>query len=124
MNTTSGRLAATLRSRSRSRCPAALAAAVVLGLSHGAAQATDAAAGKTKAQACAACHGLLGLSMLPDAPNIAGQPAVYVVNQLRAYRSGERRNEMMNLMAKPLSDADIDDLAAWFSSIRIEAKAP
>ena len=106
-----------------SRLPIALAAAV-LGFASGAASAVDAGAGKTKAQACAACHGLLGLSMLPDAPNIAGQPAVYVVNQLRAYRSGERRNEMMNLMAKPLSDADIDDLAAWFASIRIEAKAP
>ena len=104
--------------------PAALAAAGLLGLSAGAAIAADAAAGKTLAQACAVCHGVLGLSTLPDAPNIAGQPAIYVVNQLRAFRSGERRQEMMNLIAKPLSDADIDNLAAWFASIRIEATAP
>ena len=108
----------------RLRRPAALAAAAVLAVSAGAAVAADAAPGKTLAQSCSACHGLLGLSTLPDAPNIAGQPAVYVVNQLRAFRSGERRNEMMNLIAKPLSDADIDNLAAWFASIRIEAKAP
>ena len=109
--------------RLRSRRPAVLAAAVLV-LSAGTAVAADAAAGKTLAQACAVCHGVLGLSTLPDAPNIAGQPAIYVVNQLRAFRSGERRQEMMNLIAKPLSDGDIDNLAAWFASIRIEAKAP
>ena len=119
MDTTVERFAGRLR---RWR-PAALAAACLLGLSAGAA-AADAAAGKTLAQACAVCHGVLGLSTLPDAPNIAGQPAIYVVNQLRAFRSGERRQEMMNLIAKPLSDGDIDNLAAWFASIRIEAKAP
>ena len=105
------------------RRPAVLAVAGLLALSAGAVVAAD-AAGKTLAQSCAGCHGVLGLSTLPDAPNIAGQPAIYVVNQLRAFRSGERRHEMMNMIAKPLSDADIDNLAAWFASIRIEAKAP
>ena len=110
--------------RPRLHGPARLAVAALFAVSAGAAVAADATPGKTLAQSCSACHGLLGLSTLPNAPNIAGQPAVYVVNQLRAYRSGERRNEMMNMIAKPLSDADIDDLAAWYASIRIEAKAP
>ena len=110
--------------RPRLHGSAALAVGAVLAVSAGVAVAADAAAGKTLAQSCAVCHGLLGLSTLPDAPNIAGQPAIYVVNQLRAFRSGERRQEMMNLIAKPLSDADIDNLAAWFASIRIEATAP
>ena len=86
--------------------------------------AADAAAGRSKAQACAVCHGPLGLSTQPDAPNLAGQPAVFLSNQLRAYRSGERRHEVMNIMAKPLSDDDIESLAAWFSSVRVEAHAP
>ncbi len=71
---------------------------------------------------CSVCHGANGISTLPDAPNLAGQPEIYLVNQLRAYRSGERRHEVMSVVAKPLSDDDIASLAAWFSSIRIEAK--
>jgi cytochrome c553 len=86
--------------------------------------AADAAAGRAKAQACAVCHGALGLSTQPDAPNLAGQPAVFLSSQLRSYRSGERRHEVMNIMAKPLSDDDIDNLAAWFSSVRVDAHAP
>ena len=91
---------------------------------HGAAVAADAAAGKAKAQMCVVCHGPIGLSSQPDAPNLAGQPAIYLDVQLRAFRSGERRQEVMTLMAKSLTDADIANLAAWYASIRIDAKAP
>lgn len=97
------------------------AAAAVL---HGAAVAADAAAGKAKARACAVCHGPIGISVQPDAPNLAGQPEVYLAAQLRAFRNGERRQEVMTLMAKPLTDDDIANLAAWYSSIRVEAKTP
>jgi cytochrome c553 len=90
----------------------------------GPAQAQDPAAGRVKAQACAVCHGALGVSVVPDAPNLAGQPAIYLAAQLRAYRAGARRNEVMAVMAKPLSDEDIANLAAWFAAIRIEALAP
>ena len=90
----------------------------------GAAPADDASAGRAKAQACAVCHGQLGVATHPQAPHLAGQPAEYVRAQLRAYRSGARKNDMMTLMAKPLSDDDIDHIAAWFASIRIEASAP
>jgi len=86
--------------------------------------AADPKSGKVKSQPCSVCHGVTGISSLPDAPNLAGQPEIYLSNQLRAYRSGERRHEVMSLVAKALSDDDIADLAAWFSSIRIEAKLP
>ena len=86
--------------------------------------ADDASAGRNKAQVCAVCHGTLGVSVTPDAPNLAGQPAIYLAAQLRAYRGGVRKHEVMSLMAKPLSDDDITLLAAWFASIRIEAQAP
>src|SRR4029450_1376307 len=85
-----------------------------------AASAADAKAGKAKSQPCSVCHGANGISTLPDAPNLAGHPEIYLSNQLRAYRSGERRHEVMGLVAKALSDDEIADLAAWFSSLRIE----
>jgi cytochrome c553 len=84
--------------------------------------ARDAEAGRLKAQACSVCHGPLGVSSAPDAPNLAGQPAIYVDAQLRAYRSGARRHEVMAVMARPLTDDDIANLATWFASIRIEAR--
>ena len=83
------------------------------------AQARDAVAGKAKAGICATCHGALGISQLPNAPHLAGQPAIYVAEQLKAYRSGKRANEVMAVIAKPLTDQDIDDLAAWYASIQI-----
>ena len=82
----------------------------------------DPASGKTKARACAVCHGPLGVSTLPDAPNLAGHPERYVIEQLKAYRNGKRSHEVMSVVAKPLSDVDIADLAAWFASLQIEAR--
>ena len=102
---------------------AVFCAASVLGSAAlcGAAWADDISAGRAKAQPCAVCHGQLGVATHPQAPHLAGQPAEYLRAQLRAYRSGARKNDMMSLMAKPLSDDDIDQMAAWFASIRIEA---
>ena len=88
------------------------------------AAAADAAAGKAKAQACTVCHGAIGLSSTPDVPNLAGQPELYLAEQLRAYQSGARKHEVMTLMAKTLNDTDVANVAAWFASIRIEAKPP
>jgi cytochrome c553 len=86
--------------------------------------AEDRAAGRAKAQACAVCHGPLGLSVAPDTPNLAGHPATYLVAQLQHFRSGARKHEVMNVMAKMLSDDDMVNLAAWFSAIKVEATAP
>ena len=88
------------------------------------AHANDVASGRQKAQTCAVCHGALGLSVTPDAPHLAGQPALYTAAQLRAYRSGARKHEVMAVMAKPLTDDDIANLSAWFASIRVEAQLP
>ena len=106
--------------------PPFLFASLCVGLMapHGVARAADAAAGKAKAQMCSVCHGAIGISTMPDAPNLAGQPEIYLSNQMRAYRSGERRHEVMTVIAKPLTDDEIANLAAWFTSVRIEAKAP
>lgn len=109
----------------RARCFALAGLVAILGAGPAPhAQAQDAVAGRAKAQICSVCHGPLGLSLAPDAPNLAGQPTIYLATQLRAYRDGTRRHEVMAVMAKPLSDDDIRDLAAWFNSIRIEAQAP
>lgn len=99
------------------------AAAILLAaacLTSSALAAGEVAAGRQKANACAACHGPMGLATLPDAPNLAGQSPLYIAEQLKAYRSGTRQHEVMTLMAKPLTDADIDNLAAWYSSIKIK----
>lgn len=64
------------------------------------------------------------MATAPNTPNLAGQPAGYLSAQLKAFRGGSRRSEAMNVVAKPLSDADIEDLAAWFASIRVSASPP
>ena len=65
-----------------------------------------------------------GSASFPTRPHLAGQPSVYLQRALRAFRSGERRNEMMSIVAKTLSDDDIRDLAAYYASIKIEVKVP
>jgi cytochrome c553 len=105
-------------------CRSAAAVALTVAALASSALAQEAAAGRAKAQPCAVCHGPLGISTTPDAPNLAGQPAIYLAAQLRAYKSRERRHEVMNVMAQNLSNDDIAQLAAWFSSIRIEARPP
>lgn len=87
-----------------------------------AAQARDPVAGKARAAACTTCHGTLGLSQIPNAPNLAGQPAIYTVEQLKNYRSGKRQNEVMGVIAKSLTDQEIEDIAAWYASIRISVQ--
>ncbi len=80
--------------------------------------------GRKKALQCQTCHGLDGLSKLPDAPNIAGNPEPYLVRQLNAFRKGERKNEMMSVVAQQLSDKDIADLAAYYAAIEVTVKVP
>jgi cytochrome c553 len=91
-------------------------AGVLLGLS-GSVIAGDAAAGKSKAATCAGCHGANGVSNNPMWPNLAGQQEGYLAKQIKAFRDGGRSDPMMGPMAKPLSDADIDNLAAYYSSL-------
>ena len=95
-----------------------LAAVAIFATSIDSTWAADAAAGQTKAKICATCHGRNGISTAPNFPNLAGQKSAYVAEQLRMFRSGERKSEQMNIIAKPLSDQDIDNLAAYFESLK------
>lgn len=73
--------------------------------------------GETKAAMCIACHGPGGNSQMPDMyPSIAGRSAEYLEQALREYRDGVRDNPQMVPMAANLSDEDISDLAAYYSS--------
>ena len=77
----------------------------------------DAAAGKAKAATCAACHGMDGVSKMPIYPNLKGQKEAYLLKQMKAFKDGTRKDPTMNAMAKPLSDADMANLAAFYSSL-------
>jgi cytochrome c553 len=72
--------------------------------------------GQAKSTACIACHGVDGNSANPQWPTLAGQHKPYIAKQLRAFKSGSRKDPLMSPMAVSLSDDDIEDLAAYFSS--------
>jgi cytochrome c553 len=92
-------------------------------LSSASVSAGDAAAGKAKSAACAGCHGPDGNSTNPEWPKLAGQGARYLEAQLHAFKSGKRVNPLMNGQAAPLSEADINDLAAYFASQKVRLGA-
>ncbi len=101
-----------------------LVAALLGGITVGPARAGDAKAGRKAASACQTCHGMDGLSKLPEAPNLAGQVEVYLVKALTEYRDGTRQNPVMSVVAKDLSDADIANLAAYYGGLQIEVIPP
>ena len=80
--------------------------------------ASDVVAGKSKAASCAACHGGEGVSSNPEWPNLAGQKAKYLALQLKAFRDGGRDSPLMSPMAKPLSNDDIDNISAYYTSLK------
>lgn len=77
----------------------------------------NAEAGKAKAATCIACHGANGISTNPIYPNLAGQHAAYIAAQLKAFKSGERKNAVMDPFVKALSEQDMDDLGAYYESL-------
>jgi cytochrome c553 len=111
----------------RAVCPIVLALVLAFDLSCGSAWADGdlkAGAQKIRALQCQNCHGKDGISKLPGAPNLAGQGQDYMIAALDAYRSGERKNDIMNTIAQPLKDADIADVTAYYSSIQLTVKVP
>ena len=77
-------------------------------------------AGRQKAEAkCAVCHGVDGLSKVAEAPNLAGQNERYLIEQLDNFQAGVRQNEMMSIVTKDLSPADVGDLASYYAAIQI-----
>ena len=86
--------------------------------------AQDAKQGRETARKCVVCHGKLGIAVAPNAPNLAGENAVYVAAQLKAFKEGRRKNHQMTIIASSLSDEDIANLAAWYAAIEVTATAP
>ena len=75
----------------------------------------NAEAGKAKSANCAACHGEVGVSAVSAFPTLAGQKNDYLYHALKDYKSGKRNNPLMAEQVKNLSDADMLDLAMYFS---------
>lgn len=94
-----------------------IAAALLLACTGNAFAKGDAAAGANKAKPCTACHGTDGNAMQDQQyPRLAGQYPDYIARALHEYKTGDRKNAIMVGMAAPLSDQDIDDIAAYFAS--------
>ncbi|MFZ2301293.1 MAG: c-type cytochrome [Gallionella sp.] len=75
----------------------------------------DANAGKATAAMCAACHVTSGPSPNPAWPSLTGQNANYLAASIKAFKAGARKNDLMSPMAAALSDADVQNVAAYFS---------
>jgi cytochrome c553 len=96
---------------------AGMAAIVLLGVVGPAHAAGDVQAGKAKAAACAACHGANGQGMAPN-PALAGKSEAQLIQALKDFKSGKRDNAIMKGMASSLSDQDIENLAAYYASLK------
>jgi cytochrome c553 len=72
--------------------------------------------GRAKAQVCGACHGVDGNSLISNVPSLAGQPRQFIVTALFMFREGRRKNDQMTPFVDKLSNADLNDLAQYFSS--------
>jgi cytochrome c553 len=93
---------------------------IAMGMAAGGAQAAgDAAAGQARAAVCIACHGPDGNSPNPMWPKLAGQHPGYMVKQLKEFKSGARVEPLMIPMAAPLSEQDMENLAAFFASQKL-----
>jgi cytochrome c553 len=96
--------------------PASAAAPAMAAAPAAAVKPGDATAGQAKAAACGACHGMDGNSADAQYPKLAGQSEQYIVRQLTDFKSGKRQNPIMMGMAAPLSEQDMHDLGAYFST--------
>jgi len=70
-------------------------------------------------QDCVACHGVDGIAVIEDAPNLAGESSIYIDTQLKAFRTGKRTHEIMSEIAAGMSDQDIRAAADWYASVKI-----
>lgn len=70
--------------------------------------------------ACVSCHGADGISILLDAPNLAGEVNIYIDTQLKAFRTGKRQHEIMSEIAAELTDEEIREVADWYANVQLE----
>ena len=80
-------------------------------------------AGAADPNLCAACHGEGGNSTNPAVPSLAGQPAQFIATSLFMFREGNRKDDQMTPMAKPLKNAEMNELAAYFSKQKAAASS-
>ncbi|WP_108260130.1 c-type cytochrome [Mangrovicoccus ximenensis] len=71
---------------------------------------------------CSSCHGVDGIAIAPDAPNLANETAMYVDTQLKAFRIGKRHSEIMGPIAEGLSDEEIRAAADWYAGVKLTIK--
>ena len=86
--------------------------------------AADPEKGQILARKCSVCHGKNGMARDPEVPNLAGQSSLYLEKILKDFRDGIREDRRMSLVVKTLSDDDIKDLAAWFSTFIVTVERP
>ena len=104
--------------RNQGRTRKLLSAIIISSLSvTGLCAAGDIEAGRIMSTACGGCHGAQGISIAPNYPNLAGQKEKYLLNAINSYRSGDRNDPTMKAMVATLKDADVANLAAYFSSL-------
>jgi len=78
----------------------------------------DANAGKVKSESCAMCHGKNGKSTMPNNPSLAGQQKAYLIKAIKDYKDGKRKDATMGSMVSTLTDADIENIAEYYSSLK------
>ncbi|WP_297769296.1 c-type cytochrome [uncultured Roseovarius sp.] len=74
-------------------------------------------------EACTACHGVDGIALMDDAPNLAGESVMYIDTQLKAFRTGKRQHDIMSEIASEMSNDEIRAVADWYSSVKFEVEA-
>ncbi len=93
---------------------------IACGISGSVVAAGNLEAGQAKSAACVACHMPDGNSVMPEWPKIAGQIPGYLVSQMMAFKNGDRKNPIMDPIVKPLSEQDIEDIAAYYTGQKIQ----
>jgi len=99
-----------------------LVLSVLLGANPVFAASGNATVGKVKSSACKRCHGTSGMSKNPKYPNLAGQQELYLIKALEDYKNGKRNDNTMRSVVSGMSSSTMDDLAAYYSSIKIKIK--
>ncbi|NDW35336.1 cytochrome c [Salipiger sp. PrR007] len=75
-------------------------------------------------EACISCHGADGIALLPEAPNLAGEVNIYIDTQLKAFRTGKRKHDIMSSIAAEMTDEDIRAVADWYAAVKLEIDGP
>ena len=74
--------------------------------------------------ACVSCHGADGIALLPEAPNLAGEVNIYIDTQLKAFRTGKRKHDIMSSIAADMTDEEIRAVADWYAAVTLEITGP